>query len=81
MGTCFSTSPSRRMLDTSNGVGITTNIHLPPAEDQGEAKVDVPIKRRALLVGISYSGPNNKWSRLEGPYDDVDRYYELLISG
>jgi hypothetical protein len=80
MGSCFSTNPSRDMLDTSNGAGITANIHLPPAEDQGEQKVDIPIKRRALLVGISYSGPHNTWSRLDGPYDDVDRYHGLLIS-
>jgi ankyrin repeat protein len=37
-------------------------------------------KRRALLVGITYSAPFNKWSSLEGPHHDVDHFRELLIS-
>jgi hypothetical protein len=37
-------------------------------------------KRKALLVGISYSGPSNKWSPLDGPHGDVDRIQELLLS-
>lgn len=38
------------------------------------------MKRRALLVGITYSAPFNKWSPLEGPHHDVDQFRELLIS-
>ncbi|KAF8267126.1 caspase domain-containing protein [Lactarius quietus] len=35
-------------------------------------------KRRALLVGISYTGPHNQWSALDGPHDDVNRFQQLL---
>jgi hypothetical protein len=37
-------------------------------------------KRRALLVGITYSSPSNTWSQLDGPHGDVDQYRDLLIS-
>jgi hypothetical protein len=37
-------------------------------------------KRRALLVGITYSSPSNTWSQLDGPHGDVDQYQDLLIS-
>jgi hypothetical protein len=37
-------------------------------------------KRRALLVGITYSSPWNTWSELDGPHGDVDQYLNLLIS-
>ncbi|KAI0246844.1 caspase domain-containing protein [Lactifluus subvellereus] len=43
------------------------------------AKV-IAAKQRALLVGITYCSPSNMWSRLDGPYDDVDRYQDLLIT-
>ena len=36
-------------------------------------------KRRALLVGITYSSPSNTWSELDGPHGDVDQYRDLLI--
>jgi len=39
------------------------------------------MKRRALLVGITYSNTSsNMWPQLYGPHDDVDRYRELLVS-
>ena len=48
--------------------------------DDEEDKSEGPTsKRRALLVGISYSGPHNTWSALDGPHDDVDRFRHLLI--
>jgi F-box-like len=37
-------------------------------------------KRRALLVGITYTNPWNTWSQLDGPHGDVDQYRDLLIS-
>jgi F-box-like len=37
-------------------------------------------KHRALLVGITYTGPSNTWTKLDGPHEDVDRYRDLLIS-
>ena len=40
------------------------------------------MKRRALLVGITYSNTSsNMCPQLYGPYDDVDKYRQLLISG
>jgi len=54
------------------------DTHLPKDEDnktQGTA-----TKRRALLVGISYTSPSNTWSPLDGPHGDVDRYRDLLIN-
>ena len=54
------------------------NIHVP---DDGDNKTQgAATKRRALLVGISYSNPSNTWSPLDGPHGDVDRYRDLLIS-
>ena len=39
------------------------------------------MRRRALLVGITYSSTHsNMWPQLYGPYDDVDNYRELLVS-
>ncbi|KAI0293727.1 caspase domain-containing protein [Multifurca ochricompacta] len=52
-------------------------IHLP--EDEETKREDSTPKRRALLVGISYSGPFNTWSRLDGPHGDVDHFRELLV--
>ena len=54
------------------------NIHVP---DDGDNKTQgAATKRRALLVGISYSNPSNTWSPLDGPHGDVDRYRDLLVS-
>ena len=59
------------------GMASTTgSIRLP---DDGEDKSKSPTsKRRALLVGISYTGAHNTWSPLDGPFDDVDRFWKLL---
>ncbi|KAH9977501.1 hypothetical protein BJV74DRAFT_888427 [Russula compacta] len=37
------------------------------------------MKRRALLVGVTYSGSTN-WPQLDGPHNDVDRIRDLLIT-
>ncbi|KAH9968493.1 caspase domain-containing protein [Lactifluus volemus] len=37
-------------------------------------------KRRALLVGITYCYPSNKWSPLQDTHHDVNRFLELLIN-
>ena len=51
-------------------------IRLP--DDEEDKSGGQKPKRRALLVGISYNGPHNKWSALDGPYEDVDRFQQLL---
>jgi hypothetical protein len=58
------------------------NIRLPDdVAYHVENKPEVPAKRRkALLVGISYSSPSNTWSPLDGPHGDVDRFKDLLLS-
>jgi len=44
-----------------------------------DVKKDAPtMKRRALLIGITYSNAK-LWSQLEGPHKDVDQYQELLF--
>lgn len=53
-------------------------IHLP--DDVDNKTQGAATKRRALLVGISYSNPSNTWSPLDGPHGDVDRYRDLLVS-
>ena len=53
-------------------------IHLP--DDVDNKTQGAATKRRALLVGISYSHPSNTWSPLDGPHGDVDRYRDLLVS-
>jgi hypothetical protein len=59
------------------GMGSTTGtIRL--ADDEEDKSKGPTSKRRALLVGISYSGPHNKWPALDGPHDDVDRFRQLL---
>ena len=52
--------------------------HLP--DDVDDKKKDREAKRRALLVGITYSNPWNTWSQLDGPHGDVDQYRDLLVS-
>jgi hypothetical protein len=54
------------------------NKHLP--DDVHDKTKGVETKRRALLVGITYSSPSNTWSQLDGPHGDVDQYRDLLIS-
>ena len=66
--------------DTFNGASVNASAHSLSAEDGGEKKGGAAVKRRALLVGITYCSPTNTWSPLDGPHDDVDRYRELLTS-
>jgi len=56
---------------------ITGTIRLPD-DDEEDKSNGQRSKRRALLVGISYNGPHNKWPALDGPHDDVDRFRQLL---
>ncbi|KAF8267146.1 caspase domain-containing protein [Lactarius quietus] len=56
--------------------GTTGTIRLP--DDEGDKSESSASKRRALLVGISYNGPHNQWSALDGPHDDVNRFQQLL---
>jgi hypothetical protein len=51
--------------------------HLP--DDVHDKMKLVKTRRRALLVGITYS-TSNTWSQLDGPHGDVDQYRDLLIS-
>jgi len=48
---------------------------------EGKANDATPTpKRRALLVGISYKHrSSDDWAPLEGPYEDVTHFRELLI--
>ncbi|KAI9456400.1 peptidase C14, caspase domain-containing protein, partial [Lactarius psammicola] len=50
-------------------------IRLP--DDEEDKSEGATSRRRALLVGISYRGAQ-KWSTLDGPHDDVDRFRKLL---
>ena len=58
------------------------NDRVPDDTHNGHLSDDVhdKPKRRALLVGITYSSPSNTWSPLDGPHGDVDQYRDLLIS-
>jgi hypothetical protein len=49
-------------------------------DDVHDKTKGVETKRRALLVGITYSSPSNTWSQLDGPHGDVDQYRDVLIS-
>jgi hypothetical protein len=73
--------PSHRRGRNSNS---TRSVPLPD-DDQGRFKgkangvIPTP-KRRALLVGISYKHrPSEVWTPLEGPFEDVTHFRELLI--
>lgn len=39
----------------------------------------VKVRRRALLVGISYAHSQSEWCSLENPHQDVDMFRDLLI--
>jgi hypothetical protein len=54
--------------------------HKPLPNDAHNNTKDVETKRRALLIGITYTNPWNTWSQLDGPHGDVDQYQDLLIS-
>ena len=82
MGSCLSTILPRRTASTlaSDSVGVKGSPHLSPANEEGDKKDNVTMKRRALLVGIAYSSPSNTWPSLDGPHGDVNRCRELLLS-
>ena len=65
---------------TSNDASVNASIPPVSTQNQDDKREVESLKRRALLVGITYTGPHNKWSQLDGPHDDVDRYRELLTS-
>jgi hypothetical protein len=74
-------TPSKHFPDEEHNKRLpddTHDKHLP--DDVHDETKDVEAKRRALLVGITYSSPSNTWSPLDGPHDDVDQYQDLLIS-
>ncbi len=50
----------------------------PPDNVHNNTK-DEASRRRALLIGITYS-KSNTWSQLDDPHGDVDQYRNLLIS-
>lgn len=50
-------------------------------DEEGFEEYLVKPKRRALLVGISYSRASSEtWSPLDGTHIDVDKFRDLLIS-
>ena len=62
-------------LLSSGGNRMPLNRDIPTNEVQ-------QMKRRALLVGITYSKTySDMWPQLYGPHDDVDNYRGLLVSG
>jgi len=83
MGSLLSSIYSRyfsfcfRRIINSNG-----RIRLPDVEEgkpQGTSIVPT-VKRRALLVGISYAySQSDTWWSLENPHDDVDLFWNLLV--
>ena len=63
------------LLSSDGGDRMPLNRNMPTNEVR-------QMKRRALLVGITYSNTSsNMWPQLYGPYDDVDNYRGLLVSG
>jgi hypothetical protein len=50
------------------------------SEDVHHKTNDGETKRRALLIGITYTNPWNTWSQLDGPHGDVDQYQDLLLN-
>ena len=72
-------NPLRRNTGTSDGTSVNPSTHLSTQNQDDRQKV-ASFRRRALLVGITYTGPHNKWSPLDGPHDDVDRYRDVLTS-
>jgi len=70
----------RRKFGTSNDTSVNTSTHPLSLQNQDDRQGVASLKRRALLIGITYTGPHNKWSQLDGPHGDVDRYRDLLTS-
>lgn len=74
-------APSQHLPDEEDNNRVPNGAHehhLP--DDVHEKSKDAGTKRRALLVGITYTNPWNTWSQLDGPHGDVDQYRDLLIS-
>jgi ankyrin repeat protein len=73
-------------LEAARANGHDTIAGLLSTSDDGSLRLKThkkerkPIKRRALLVGITYSSESNTWPQLDDPHHDVDRYQKLLIS-
>ena len=70
----------RHNLGTSNDASVNASSHPQFTQNQGDKKEVASLKRRALLIGITYTGPHNKWTPLDGPHGDVDRYRDVLTS-
>lgn len=70
----------RRDTGTSNDTCVDASTHPLPMQNQDDRQGVASLKRRALLIGITYTGPHNKWTPLDGPHGDVDRYQDLLTS-
>ena len=67
--------------DEEQHTPVPDDVHKKHIEDDvHDKRKDGKAKRRALLVGITYSNPWNTWSSLEGPHGDVDQYRDLLVS-
>ena len=66
------------------GIGSFLGIKKLTLDDAPNKTKDVETKRRtkrrALLVGISYTSPWNTWPPLDEPHGDVDQYRDLLVS-
>lgn len=80
------------LRDSINSKYLPENVHSKPVpngihrkhsptEEHNKLPDDThdKTKRRALLVGITYSSPSNTWSPLDGPHGDVDQYRDLLV--
>ena len=70
----------RSNTGTSNGTSVNASTHPLPIQNKDDRQGVASLKRRALLIGITYTGPHNKWTPLDGPHSDVDRYRDLLTS-
>ncbi|KAF8489073.1 caspase domain-containing protein [Russula emetica] len=72
---------SKSLPDDVHSKLVPNGIHRKHLPDDVHDKTKVvKTKRRALLVGITYTSPSNTWSQLDGPHGDVDQYRDLLIN-
>ena len=71
---------SRHFPDEEHNKHVPDDTHEHLPNGVHDKTKDVETKRRALLVGITYTSPSNTWSQLDGPHGDVDQYRGLLIS-
>jgi hypothetical protein len=75
MGALISSLFTRCVSLCRRRVNKAGRVRIPDIEE-GKTNGTTP-KRRALLVGISYSG-SSQWPRLEGTHADVDHFQKLL---